>query len=65
MKNQTNLVHIKHISICTGMALPDGFVLGSPLFHNSSTYGAQCALVWGMFQMAGMELTGGTGKSIG
>lgn len=65
MKNQIRLVHIKHISICTGMTLPGGFALGPPLFQDNLTYGAQRALVWEMFQMAGMELTGGTGKSIG
>ena len=61
MKNQITLIHIRHISICTGMMLPYAFASGLNSFRNDLTYGAQRALVWGSFQMAGMELTGGTG----
>ena len=64
MKIQTTLIHITHISICTGMMLPNIFASGLNSFRNEVTYGAQRALVWGSFQVAGMELIGGTGKNI-
>ena len=65
MKIQTTLIHITHISICTGMMLPYACASGLNSFRNEVTYGAQRALVWGLFQVAGMELTGGTDKNIG
>ena len=65
MKIQTTLIHITHIFICTGMMLPYAFASGLNSFRNDLTYGAQRALVWGLFQVAGMELTGGTDKNIG
>jgi hypothetical protein len=61
MKDQIYLIHIKHISICTGMTLLNAFTSGQYSFRNDLPYGAQRALVWGAFQMAGMELTGGSG----